>query len=1025
MPDLIPLALRNCLESGEVVLFLGAGIGRYLVDNSGLPAPDAGQLGRELAEEIGLQPAATIGLDQIAQLVEIRKGRAFLDRFLTLRLRDLTPLAPLNWLPTLRWRAIFTTNYDRGIETTYDRAASPMQNPVSVSATSGVVPWNIGLQVPVIHLHGVIDDPAKSRFLITQDDYVRYAERRRMLFEMLKQHFATAPILYLGYSNRDDDWRRTFEELAQEFFPSLTPLSYRLARNTDAISREILSSKRIETLDGSLDDFVAEATAVCLPQPTTTVVLERLRAKVPAGLAELFDRNPAATIRLVEAWEFVNEADWSAVPNTAAYLQGDQPTWALVGSGIPFERDISELVVDDVLDYLTSGSKVPRAALVTGSAGYGMTTVIMTAAARLVKERAGPVFWHRPTAPLLGGDVEFAASAFPEVPIFVIDNVARFHRPVAEALDRMRNERVPALFVLGERLNEWRLARARIRPAEHLLERLSDAEIDRLLEFLASHHALNKLEDLEPALRIAAIREKDEKQLLVAMKEATEGMPFDAIIESEFRNLPVGPARELYAVVSCTFSLREYLRDRIAAAVVGKGLAELHSVTRDATEGVVLWELADASVGEYAARTRHQVIADIVWERCVSAGEREAIVLGLLAELNVTAELDRRVFDALVQSDRHVDGIGSFEAKTRFFEIACRKQPDNPYVRQHYARMLLRADRPTAALAQIDQAIEMGPQARILQHTKGKVLAHLAVTADGLEVGRRFLTRSEAAYRASRGTSRDSYGYHGLAELYLDWARRPSVPADEKLAYIEKAEEVINDGLRQGVDKESLLIVSSRIQQWLGDEPGALAALERAVAANPGGSVARYLLGRSYIKAGSADKAIDVLRPVIEGDPNEYRACSVYADALIARGDPFAKAVAVLRLGSLFGMTDPRFVARLGGLLFADGDFAGAAEVFRQGRERGFSQSDIRRNEVPVPSQAGRREPLRLKGKISRVSVGYSWIVVPDYAEPVFCPGAKFGGVVMRRGLDVVFELVSTAVGPIARNVTLPDSSEA
>jgi Flp pilus assembly protein TadD, contains TPR repeats len=1014
--ELVPLGLRNALEAGEAVLFAGAGLGMYLVDHSGALAPDGAQLANELAADADIAVGESAQLPKIAQVVEIRKGREYLERFVTLRLRDLKPLETLDWLPRIRWRAIFTTNYDRGIETVYAKVASPVQNPISISAASGIVNWNSAFEVPIVHLHGVIDDPAKSRLMITQDDYVRYATRRRMLFAMLKQYCATSPILYIGYSHEDEDWRRTFEELREEFFPDETPPSYRLAPATDPLTREILESKRLRTLDGSIADLAAEVSAVP-SEPAVTAIIERARARVPSELATIFDRNPAAATRLLDSWKYVNQADWSAAPNIQAFLKGDQPNWALVGADIPFERDETEQALDDVLDYLTSGVERPHAILITGSAGYGMTTVLMTLAARLVKERAGPVFSLGTTAALSEGDVEFAVASLGDTPIFLVDNAARSARPLAEILQRLRNERRRACFLLAERLNEWRAARPALRPEEHLIEPLSDAEIDRLLGYLESHHALNKLEALEPALRVAAVKEKHEKQLLVAMKEATEGTPFDAIIESEFRNLPAGLARELYAVVSCAFSVRELVRDRVVAAVLGETLPRMYDSTRDSTEGVVIWELIAEETGEYAARTRHQVISDIVWERCVTAGERERFVLKLVDQLNVTVLLDRRLFDRLVQSDRHIDGIGTLEAKTKFFELACRKQPDNAYVRQHYARMLLRANLPSAALSQIDEAIEMAPGARVLQHTKGKVLASLAVMADGLEIGRKYLARGEAAYKASMGSGRDNYAYHGLAELYFEWARRPGIPEDESLSYLEKAEDVINDGLSRGAEKGSLLILSAKIQGWFGDQPGALAALERAVAANPAGAIARYLLGRSYLKAGRADRAIEILQPAIERDPNAYRSCSAYADALIARGDAYEAAIAVLQLGSLFGMSDPRFVAKLGGLLFANGDFSDAAKIFRQGREKGFSQSEIRMNEVAIPRRGEPGSPIRLKGRVTKVSVGYAWISVQEYPEPFFCPGSKFGGLVMRKDLHVSFELVFNAVGPLARNV--------
>ena len=49
-------------------------------------------------------------------------------------------------------------------------------------------------------------------------------------------------------------------------------------------------------------------------------------------------------------------------------------------------------------------------ALLLGPAGYGVSTLMMTLAARLVQERAGTVLMLKPGHPLLEGDIEFASS---------------------------------------------------------------------------------------------------------------------------------------------------------------------------------------------------------------------------------------------------------------------------------------------------------------------------------------------------------------------------------------------------------------------------------------------------------------------------------------------------------------------------------------------------------------------------------------------------------------------------------------
>jgi hypothetical protein len=90
MPDL-PLGLRHALESGQCVLFLGAGIGAHLLEANGNPAPDGSTLAREMAAHFGIDDDGTSDLSKISEFVEITKGRLEAETFVRKRLGGLEP----------------------------------------------------------------------------------------------------------------------------------------------------------------------------------------------------------------------------------------------------------------------------------------------------------------------------------------------------------------------------------------------------------------------------------------------------------------------------------------------------------------------------------------------------------------------------------------------------------------------------------------------------------------------------------------------------------------------------------------------------------------------------------------------------------------------------------------------------------------------------------------------------------------------------------------------------------------------
>lgn len=1011
MPIDVPLQLRNALLSGKCVLFVGAGIGGCITGPDGQPLPDARALARQMLKDFGLSQFDSDDLASVAQLVEMKRGRKELDAYVSKRFTNSTPDEHVEWIATIPWKAIFTTNYDDGVERAYATNSHIRQTPISVSATSDITDWDRRLHVPVFHLHGLAAAPERSRIIITQDDYLQYSRKKRMLFELLKQEFATSTILYLGYSNRDPNWRELHANVAEEFLPATPPPAYRVVIAPDALESEILAGRGVVTVSGSVEDFVDSVRTFTATATFDTDHIENLRRGVPADLLRSFEESPAPTARLIQNWTYLNQTTIEEKSNVDEFLRGDRANWALISARDYFKRDIEDVVFDDVLDFATSSRSTTAVSIVLGPAGYGVSTLLMSLALRATMENAGRVFVLRPNAQLHPGDIDFATGLSDAPTFFIVDEAAAVAADLATSINLCRQSKRAAFFLCGDRLNEWRQARPSVRGREHQIDSLSDGEIERLLDFLDKYSALGALEHLPHDFQIATIKQKYDKQLLVILREATEGRGFDAIIEDEFWHLGSDLARRLYALVACFYHLRVPVRDQLLAKLLGVDLSALYKITSAPTEGVIHYDCVNEEKGEYAARARHQAIAEIVWARCVSDPERDTLLLRALDNLNLNYSLDARVFDAFVRSDRDIDYLASLDSKTRFFETACRMDPDSPYVRQHYARMLLRERRPELALSQIEMAIGRNPTLRVLHHTKGEVLKQLVTMTASTEKARKYLVRAETAYKQAQSlASRDPYPWQGLADLYFEWAKRAESD-DEGADYLAKTQDIITRGLLEVRDKEGLWIISSRIQDWLGDKPAAMAALAKAAEHAPDGSVSRYLLGRTCFRRREYQKVIDTLAPLIKANPNQYQACLLYAESLLALGKSRDEAIAVLQLGNLYGLRDPRYVATLGGLLVLNGELSEADAVFERGRAMEFGVEELRMNQYVPTSVNG--DQLTLEGVVVHVTGGYTWISVaglPDF----WAFGSKFGGVAAVKGLRVRFTPAFSARGTVA-----------
>ena len=325
----------------------------------------------------------------------------------------------------------------------------------------------------------------------------------------------------------------------------------------------------------------------------------------------------------------------------------------------------------------------------------------------------------------------------------------------------------------------------------------------------------------------------------------------------------------------------------------------------------------------------------------------------------------------------------------------------------------MREEKYDLALGQIELAIKMNPRVRVLYHTRGMILMQLALSVESADIARRWLAQSEASFRRGLAlSSRDEYCYQGLAQLYLGWAKCAPTP-EESAAYVMKAEQVISEGLKKVQVRYSLWIESSNVEAYLGNEPSRLQALEQAVRDTPGSIVSRHLLGRAYRKARRIDDALRILDPIIREHHDEFRSFVEFAVCLAIKNKSYEESIAVLRLSTLYGYSDPRFIATLGGMLFMSSKFSEAEAVFEESSKRDFPSDEVSKMQFCPWLWEDPDTRLRMNGKVVKRHAGYAFVGCEGFPD-FLCPGSKFDGLIMSVGTTISFEPVFSARGPLA-----------
>jgi tetratricopeptide (TPR) repeat protein len=390
-----------------------------------------------------------------------------------------------------------------------------------------------------------------------------------------------------------------------------------------------------------------------------------------------------------------------------------------------------------------------------------------------------------------------------------------------------------------------------------------------------------------------------------------------------------------------------------------------------------------------------------------------------MEKMNLLYELDRTVFDLFVTSDEIVNTFSTFDGKVKFFETASRRAPNDSFVLQHFARMLLHENYLKLALGQIDDAISKSrPRTvRSLHHTRGLILEELTMTEKNLDLARKWLAHAEREFRvciADKET--DDYGHTGLANLFLRWAWRASISSGEGTEYLERAERAIADGLRVVSDKSQLLVASAKLQKDLGNRPEWPSKLRQAVEANTGSEHSRYLLGRAYREEGKPEKTIEVLDPIIKTDFGNVRAYIEYTRAMLDVGEPLDKCISTLVLCRLDGESDAAYVGLFGGLLFLNNRFTDAKKLWDDAKEKHFSYQERKKRQFMPHDPADPTKPLRLAGFVQVVKSGFL-LIQPEGGPLVLSTVTSVDGGPLRQAEQVTFDITFSAKGPFAENV--------
>jgi hypothetical protein len=184
-----------------------------------------------------------------------------------------------------------------------------------------------------------------------------------------------------------------------------------------------------------------------------------------------------------------------------------------------------------------------------------------------------------------------------------------------DIIKELEHSERPPVILIASRTNDFDRLWGRFAEAGEIIEfsvpHLNRAEIEAIIAVLEKENVLGELRGLRQSDRIRIFEEKAQKQILVAMREATTSRGFDLIIRDEFEKLVPDESKLLYLCVAlATDAGYRLTREECVACATVRPAEALHLLNRNLRDVVVA-----TGTNNNLLLLRHRLLAELAVEQ--------------------------------------------------------------------------------------------------------------------------------------------------------------------------------------------------------------------------------------------------------------------------------------------------------------------------------------------------------------------------------------------------------------------------
>lgn len=998
MTLVLPSNLINAVREQNAVLFLGAGASYgALAPTDHIPVPPGLKL-RDLLCDKFLDGAL-----KDRSLAAVAEYSANETDLLTVQeyVRDLfEPYAPAdfhNLIGTFRWWAIATTNYDLIVDRAYTKNA--LQQLVKRYKDGDGFDSRLRKEthpLEYIKLHGCIDHYTDTAIplILGQEQYARYLKNRTRLFNRLRDLAHEHPIIFCGYRIEDPHVQQLLFDLADTQISR--PMYYYVSPDVGEYEIRYWAKHRITAIKATFEEFLT-ALDKAIPSSARSLVSStgggslsirkhyRVAGAVESSELKTFLERDVLHIRADMPVEYQDPAE---------FYKGYDRGWGAIAQNLDVRRRITDSVLVDAVLADDAEQKTAEISILMGPAGNGKTVALKRIAweAAVTYEKL-VLFLHETGSIKISALKEIHELTGKRIFLFV-DRLVLKRTELHQTLQSCKARGIPITIIGADRANEWDTFGQHLAGfvrQEFDVHYLSEPEINDLLDLLTKHKALGLLSDRSRQQQVGAFVDRAQRQLLVALHEATLGLPFETILKDEYDSIPSAEARRMYLAICALHQFGAYVRAGLIYRTIGIDYSEFKSKLIAPLRDVVFAQ-EDRYSKDYYYRARHQHVAEIVFNQALpNQSDRFDLLISLMTNMNTDYTSDEETFAAIIKGRNISRMFSSAELGRLLYDTAQSVSPNESHVLHQRAIFEMRHQGGSLELASefAEEAAELNrnPSNLSINHTRADIARRRADRTDD-PLLKESLRRS--ARMRLEAASNDEYYLHTRALLAIDQLRdlleqarqKPSKTLDNLILEATKdAETAIQKGQQISSDSPEMLTAEATLREVLDQDEKAEKALEKAFELNHRQDWLAVRLARRYISAGSPGKAQDILARCLVENPGSKIAHFAMAKLLMQTG---SQSNSVLdHLKSSFSSGDDNFDAQFfyARELFIRGSFEASKVIFASIDQSAPSNFRKLASSELLDEDGSIRE---LRGQIRRKEEGYAFIRFDAFADDVF-----------------------------------------